>query len=109
MNETTIATLKRVGLNTNDIAVYAYLLKEGVSTPPQIAKSTGISRTNTYYILRNLDDLDLIDRRRRGNRFEYVARKPSALLDLIQRKREALEDILPELTDLYKVQKNKPV
>src|SRR3989344_307047 len=103
------ANLKFAGLNSSQIKVYLYLLEEGVSTPPQIAKGTGILRTNCYNILRELDDMDLIDRRRNKARFVYVALNPNSILRAIEKRRDAIEGVLPELYDLYKLQKNKPV
>src|SRR3989344_5354407 len=68
---TVTSSLKLMGLNGSQIKVYLYLLAEGLSTPPQISKGTGIARTNCYNILRELDDMDLIDRERNKPSIEY--------------------------------------
>jgi sugar-specific transcriptional regulator TrmB len=102
------SSLKLAGLSNSQIKVYLYLLEEGVSTPPQIAKGTGIARTNCYNTLRELDDMDLIDRERNKTRSVYVAQNPKSILRAMEKRRDAVERILPELHDLYKSQKNKP-
>lgn len=100
--------LRQVGLNDSQIKVYLYLLEEGVSTPPQISKGTKIARTNCYNILRELDDLDLVDRKRNKARFIYIAQNPNSILRAMDKRRENISRILPELFDIYKIQKNKP-
>lgn len=101
--------LKAAGLSENEIKVYVYLLKEGLSSPAQVARGTKIARNNVYYILRNLDDEDLIEQHRKNSRFMYKAAPPQALLDQLDRRRSGLEHIIPGLNDLYQVQKNKPI
>ncbi len=101
--------LESAGLSENEIKVYIYLLKEGVSSPAQVARGTKIARSNVYYILRNLDDEDLIEQQRKNNRYVYKACRPESLIDQLERRRSGLERIIPDLNDLYKVQKNKPV
>lgn len=102
------SSLKQMGLNGSQIKVYMYLLAEGLSTPPQISKGTGIARTNCYNILRELDDLDLIDRERNKTRYVYLAQNPKSIIRAMEKRQDAIEAIMPELHDLYKMQRNKP-
>jgi HTH-type transcriptional regulator, sugar sensing transcriptional regulator len=101
--------LSKIGLNKSEIKVYLYLLKQGVSSPPQIAKGTGIARTNTYHLIRSLKDKGLIEENRSRKRLAYIARDPKATFDILERKRQAMEKILPDLRALHKRQENKPV
>ena len=89
--------------------MYLYLLEQGISSPPQIAKGTGIARTNAYHLIRSLVEKGLITEDRSRKRFTYTARDPKATLAILERKREAMEKILPDLQALHKNQKNKPV
>lgn len=100
--------LKHIGLNRGEAAQYLYVLEHGQSTPPQIAKGTGITRTNTYHILRRLKDTDIIEEQRKGKRKSYIASDPSSLLRTLSKKKEVVERILPDLRGLYTIQKNKP-
>jgi len=100
--------LKELNLTGSESKVYLYLLEQGISTPPQIARGTGIARTNCYNILSKLKDEGLIEEQEKGKRKAYIASDPEALLRTIQRKKEAVERLLPDLRALYTVQKNKP-
>jgi predicted transcriptional regulator len=100
--------LHLAGLHENEIHLYLYLLEQGLSSSPQMAKGTGIARTNIYHLLKNLKDKQLIKEGRRGKRHVYLANDPMALLEHMQRKLQTLEQIIPDLQALYTVQKNKP-
>jgi len=67
--------LKNIGLKGSEIKVYLYLLENGVSTPPQIAKGTRIARTNTYHILRGLSEKGLIERQEKAL-FTHLPTRP---------------------------------
>lgn len=100
--------LKELGLTKSESKVYLYLLEQGLSTPPQIARGTGIARTNCYNILSALKDSGLIEEQEKGKRKAYIASDPEALLRAVQKKKEAVERLLPDLRALHTVQKNKP-
>ena len=97
-----------IGLNRTETTIYLFLLEQGLSTPTQIAKGTGILRTNCYHVLQSLEAQGLIQREARGKRQAYLARDPEAFYQGIERKRETIARILPDLRGLYTVQKNKP-
>jgi len=100
--------LKDLDLTQSEAKIYLFLLEQGVSTPPQIAKGTGIARTNSYNILTVLKNNGLIEEQSKGKRKAYIASDPEALLRTVQKKKEAVERLLPDLRALYTVQKNKP-
>lgn len=101
--------LKTIGLKKNESEVYLYILQNGLSTPPQIAKGTGILRTNCYNILQTLKEKDVVEQQKRGSRRVYIARDPESLKLSLERKIEAVDRILPDLRSLFTTQKNKPV
>ena len=100
--------LKLAGLKKNEAEIYLYLIENGISTPPQIAKGTGILRTNCYNIIQSLKEKDVIEEQKRGSRKVYIARDPESLKLSLARRMEAVERILPDLRGLYTTQKNKP-
>ena len=100
--------LKQIGLNASESAVYVYLLKNGLSTPPQIAKGTSIARSNTYHILRGLQEKGLIRRQKNRRRFAYMAKNPESLLAQAENIKNATEELLPELRALRRTHANKP-
>ena len=97
-----------LGLGKSEASIYLYLVEHGVSSPPQIAKGTKIAITNCYPILRALKEKHLINEQRRGERKNYLASDPSALLAGLERKKQATEELLPDLRALYTMQANKP-
>ena len=100
--------LKELGLTKSESKIYLYLLEEGISSPPEIARGTGIARTNCYNILVTLKDEGLIEEQEKGKRKAYLASDPEALLRSIQKKKEVVERLIPDLRALYTIQKNKP-
>lgn len=101
-------SLQALGLTKTETTIYLFLLENGVSTPAQIAKGTGILRTNGYHILQSLEAQGLIEPQAKSKRRSYLARDPQALFQTIDAKREAISRILPDLRGLYTTQKNKP-
>jgi sugar-specific transcriptional regulator TrmB len=101
--------LKSIGLLNSEIEIYLYLLKEGISSPPKIAKGTGIARTNCYNILQKLSEKDLIKEQKIGQRKAYITSDPKSLLRNLDKKREVLNNIIPDLRAMQKLEKNKPV
>jgi len=100
--------LKHSGLRDNEIAVYLYLLSQGLSTPPRIAQGTRIARPNCYKVLEALKEKGLINEQQKGKRKAYIANDPSALIHAMQIRTEAMSQLLPDLRALYIAQKNKP-
>lgn len=103
-----VKQLKDVGLHQSEIDVYLYLLGNGYSTPPQVSRGTKIARTNCYNVLSSLKDKGLIKEEQRRKRKVYLASDPEALLLSLEKKKMALEGVIPDLKALFITQKNKP-
>ena len=102
--------LKLLGLNDSEITTYLYLLENGVVTPLQVSEHTNILRTNCYGVLRNLEKRGLVERQSRKNHYTFTANNPSVLLRILDEKKTIITDeLLPELLNMFKSQKNKPV
>lgn len=100
--------LKSIGLNHSEVAVYLFLLENGVSTPPIVSRGTKIARTNCYSVLQSLKERGLIELQNVRNRKSYFASDPESLLRSWQKRKEAIEQLLPDLRGIYTNQKNKP-
>ena len=83
--------LNEISLTKSESKVYLYLLEEGLTTPPQLARGTGIARTNCYNILEKLKNEGLIKEQEKGKRKAYIANDPESLLRTIQKKKETVE------------------
>lgn len=103
-----IPQLEQAGLTENEIKVYLHLLSAGLSTPPQIAAATKIARPNCYKLLQTLKANGLVAEHVRAKRKAYSPNDPSALVVSMQKKAEALSELLPDLRSLFVSQKNKP-
>lgn len=101
--------LRNLGLSKSEIEVYLFLLETGISSPARIAKGTKIARTNTYHLLNSLEEGGLIAKQQKGKRFVYVANDPSATVRMLERRRETMEKVLPDLRALFLSQRNKPI
>lgn len=101
--------LKKIGLTKSETEIYVFLLQQGISSPPQIARGTHISRTNCYHILFALQQKGLIEPHVVSKRKVYRATDPSSLLDNLEKQKNTIEQIIPDLRGLYNVQKNKPI
>lgn len=103
-----VTSLKQTGLNNSEIAVYLYLLENGLTTPPCIAKGAGISRTNVYNIVQTLKDRGFTNEQIKNKKTAYAANDPQFLLVDLDKKRQAIEQILPDLQARFITQANKP-
>lgn len=102
--------LKSLGLNSSEVAIYLFLLENGVSTILGISKGTNILRTNCYGVIKNLQEKELIQSIKQSGVQKFTANNPHSFLKSIEKKRQlAEEDVIPELLNIYKSQKNKPV
>jgi len=100
--------LRQLGLLENEIKVYFYLLEQGLSSPPQIARGTKMARPNLYGLLQSLKEKNLVIEQRRGQRKIYSAADPSVLVQTLESRTEAMKQVLPDLRALFASQKNKP-
>ena len=100
--------LTKFGLSKPEIKIYLYLLEQGLSTPPKIIRATKILRANAYIVLKNLEEKGLIENQPKGKRKLYFAKDPETLLQNLEKRKNTLSEMLPDLHALYKNQKNKP-
>ena len=108
-NNNLIKQLREIGLKQNESEIYLFLLQNGISTPPVIAKGTSIARTNCYNILNSLKEKDVINEQLKGKKKAYIARDPKSLKLNLERKIESLDRLVPDLEAIHLTQKNKPL
>ncbi|HEX8182974.1 MAG TPA: helix-turn-helix domain-containing protein [Candidatus Saccharimonadales bacterium] len=82
--------LQQVGLNDVQAKTYLYLLKQGESAPPQIAKALDLTRSNAYKVLEKLFEMQLIARAEVRGKFVYKAEDPIALTGIVATERNRL-------------------
>ncbi len=92
--------LKTIGLNQSEITVYLFLLQNGESSPPIVSRETKIARTNCYNILNELVSKNLVEELYTGSKKIYRASEPASIVKYVERKKHAVELVLPQLREI---------
>lgn len=107
--------IKKAGLNNNEAVAYGLLLEEGELTPPEISEKTGLSRQNSYAVLKSLEQKGLTKTDKRHNKLKYLPEDPERLVQIceenikkIEQSKESLENNLETLTSFYNLAKDRP-
>lgn len=97
-------TLAQLGLNEQETQVYQVALALGSRPASVIAQKSGLKRGHTYNVLQRLMDKGLVQEFVKANVRHFVCSPPQALLSIarareeeLQRTKERLEEIIPEL------------
>src|SRR3989344_2032456 len=98
--------LNDLGLGDKEIEVYLELAQNRSLSALQISKETGIDRTTVYDILNKMINKGIASSISMNKTTMYNCLEPEKLFLHFKEKCSALEGILPELTELYKKQKN---
>jgi HTH-type transcriptional regulator, sugar sensing transcriptional regulator len=101
-------TLKTYGLTDEETALYLAGLKTGEAPLARIAKNAGIKRPTAYSIAKSLEAKGLMGNFKMRSGLRFVASPPSTLAKQLERKKEEVEKILPELSALSGKLQTKP-
>ncbi len=107
--------LTRLGLSTKETDIYLALLKQGRTTPSQLAKFTKLNRATTYHLCKSLVGRGLITEDL-GGKTLYVVPVPASDLSILLKRAEdqfktkqnLLKNIISEVS-LLSSQKEYPV
>jgi len=107
--------LLSLGLNNKEAEVYLAALQLGYASVRGIADRSHINRTTAYTYIKNLIGRGLIKAVEKYGHIYYVAEGPERLRSMyeqeaqaVQRKRDLLDKILPELESIYSLAKERP-
>ena len=89
-----------LGLSDNESAVYELLLSEGQTMAGKIAKLLGLSRTNTYNVLKSLNEKGLINSHKKSTYTNYFAEHPINLQNLLLEQKQSLDRSQSMLTSI---------
>lgn len=101
--------LEQLGLSSRESQIYLYLLNNGASTIAAMAKEAGLHRPIVYQILPGLIERGLISKVIQGKRTKYSAESPDKLKAMIEELRLNFENALPDLDQIYRNKKNRPL
>lgn len=101
-----ITILKEIGMTDAEIKVYLMLLKSGSSRVSKISKATNVERTEVYHILENLARKSLVSHVIKEKIRYFRASKPEKLKELLKRKEDLIDELLPELNRMQNTEEN---
>ncbi len=93
---------QQLGLVKNEARIYETLLVEGKSPVGHISTKSKVHRRNVYDTLNRLIEKGLVFEIVQAKENHYQAVDPKKLLELIQEKKQVLENVMPNLQTLYK-------
>jgi len=89
--------LKTLGLSKNEIVVYLNLISSNNSSALEIAKRTGIHRSNTYDALRKLIERGFVLEVKNEDKTLFQAISPEKIKDYMRQKEQELDILMPNL------------
>lgn len=99
--------LIKTGMSLREVKIYTTLRTQGELMAAELAKKTGLIRTNVYDVLNSLIKKGIVAYVIRSSKKYFRATDPEKLVDYINTQRRDLEEINEELTKL--LPKLKPV
>jgi sugar-specific transcriptional regulator TrmB len=100
-------TLKQIGLGHNESKIYLTLIKLGPSMAGRIAKEGNIDRSACYDSLKALVKKGLVSYAIEANRKKFAPANPNRLKEYLREKESLVEEILPNLKDMFKMKEEK--
>lgn len=101
--------LKELGLDEKESRVYLSVLRLGQTTVSQVAQAAGVERTGTYDVLERLQKQGLVRHVAIGKIVNFAAEDPKKLLIDLEARRQQLEELIPQLANLYGEALTRPV
>jgi sugar-specific transcriptional regulator TrmB len=92
---------RSLGLAKNEARIYETLLRHGESGVGLISEKSGVHRRNVYDSLNRLLEKGLVLEIIESSENKYQASEPKKLLEIVQEKSEAIEQVLPDLEKLH--------
>jgi len=99
--------LKELGLSEGEIKVYLALLKLGSCPVSKVKEESELHRTTIYDFVEKLLNKGLINYVVKNNVKYYSAAHPNKLLEYLKEKQDKLSQILPELVEISKFEKEE--
>jgi len=89
--------LEELGFNKNEAKVYLALIELGSTTATEIAKKSGVHRTNVYDSLNGLLKKGIVAYIQKEETKYYEATNPENLMNILKEKEIHLKELLPQL------------
>ena len=92
-----VDSLYQLGLDDREITIYRALLRLGPASIRDVAAAAGINRGTTYETLKRLATKGVVNYLPRGKRRVFQAENPDQLMQLAERKQQALAQAMEQL------------
>lgn len=102
-------TLLNMGLNELESKVYLAMLPLGDTSIIKISSRSDVKRTTVYTIIDTLKKKGLVSEKEVGFKKYFFAEDPARLKTIVERKKEELISVLPDLESLYKNKDNSSI
>lgn len=99
--------LETIGLTKIEAKVYLKLLELGQALAGNISRKTGIHRRSVYDSLERLIEKGLVSFIKLNNKRYYLPSSPKRILDIIDEKKQLIEEAMPELDSKFNAVKEK--
>jgi len=87
--------LQDLGLTNIEAKVYLAAIELGSDTVLKIAKKAGVKRPTAYVVLDNLTEKGFVSKIEKGNKTQYTAEDPNAILNKYQQRLDDFSGLLP--------------
>lgn len=108
MDTKIVKSLISYGLTENEASIYIALLEKLEATVFEIAQKTEIPRATVYLTLEKMKKLGLVSALKKNNVLYFTPESTKRLSELLESRRQSLEEILPELNALIDIDSKKP-
>lgn len=103
------SVLETIGLKDKEAKVYFACLQLGQETAFNIAQKSGVKRSTCYFVLDKLKERGFVSIKKTPKVTFYSAISPTTLLLKIEKQKDSLEKVMPELDKIWTEQPHKPL
>ena len=108
-------SLIKLGLTPDQSKIYEILVSSPVLPARLIAQKSGVGRELTYIVLKQLEDLDLLEKSTQGKIILFRAKNPRNIKKILEQKKElalvaekAYQDVIGPMIGDYNIANSKP-
>jgi sugar-specific transcriptional regulator TrmB len=99
--------LEDMGLTPSEAKIYLILLEKGASLAGFISRNTGIHRRSVYDAIERLIQKGLVSYIKSNNRKYFEAVSPERLIEILKKREEDVNSIIPDLKKLQQLNEGK--
>lgn len=103
-----VSTLRQVGMEEKQAKIYLACLELGETTIKEMAKKAEIKRTSVYDMIDEMINFGYIKTTTKGKKVKFIAAEPAELKEIIKKRENLLNQILPSLNLINNVSSAKP-